>query len=225
MRREISLEEISDGRLYRSNDMVKADSGDCRGCSACCCGMGESIVLDPLDIHRMSQGLGQSLEQLLEKGVALHVEDGLILPHLKMCGGDERCFYLNEEGRCSIHSFRPGICRLFPLGRYYEDQDFCYFLQVHECRNQNRTKVKVRKWIDTPELARYEQYVRDWHYFLKDLQEQLMTQTDGFSEEKARKLSMYVLKQFFMIPFDAEQDFYVQFADRLEQAGQVVRNV
>ena len=47
MRREVSLEEISDGRLYELNDMVKADCQDCAGCHDCCEGMGDSVVLDP----------------------------------------------------------------------------------------------------------------------------------------------------------------------------------
>ena len=34
MKREISLEEISDGKLYGSGDMVKVGCDDCRGCSA-----------------------------------------------------------------------------------------------------------------------------------------------------------------------------------------------
>ena len=49
MLREINLDEISDGRLYSSNDMAKTDCKGCDGCSACCHGMGNSIVLDPLD--------------------------------------------------------------------------------------------------------------------------------------------------------------------------------
>lgn len=222
MKREVSLAEISDGRLYRAGDMVKADCGDCKGCFACCCGMGESIVLDPLDVFRLTQGLGQNLEQLLAGGVALHVEEGLILPHLNMDGAGERCTYLNEAGRCSVHGFRPGICRLFPLGRYYENGDFQYFLQVHECKNPNRTKVKVRKWIDTPELARYEQFAREWHYFLKDLQEKLMSGAEGFSEQKAKQVSMYVLKLFYGLPYDGGRDFYDQFAERLAQARQEI---
>ena len=40
MEREIDLKAVSDGRLYGANDMVKADCGDCEGCSACCRGMG-----------------------------------------------------------------------------------------------------------------------------------------------------------------------------------------
>ena len=40
MERRIDLAEISDGKLYGAEDMVKADCGDCEGCSACCQGMG-----------------------------------------------------------------------------------------------------------------------------------------------------------------------------------------
>ena len=38
MRREVTLEEISDGKLYDANDMVKADCQDCKGCFDCCTG-------------------------------------------------------------------------------------------------------------------------------------------------------------------------------------------
>ena len=36
MERNIDLKEVSDGSLYTSNDLVKADCGGCEGCSACC---------------------------------------------------------------------------------------------------------------------------------------------------------------------------------------------
>ena len=34
MERNIDMKEVSDGRLYTSNDLVKADCGGCEGCSA-----------------------------------------------------------------------------------------------------------------------------------------------------------------------------------------------
>ena len=43
------LQEISDGKIYGCNDMVRAACGDCAGCHACCEKMGTSIVLDPCD--------------------------------------------------------------------------------------------------------------------------------------------------------------------------------
>lgn len=218
MIREVNLEEISDGRLYELNDMVKADCMDCQGCSACCQGMGRSVVLDPLDIHRLAGNLGMSFEALLQKHIELNVVDGIILPNLKMAGEREACSFLDENGRCSIHAFRPGICRLFPLGRFYEGRSFRYFLQVHECRKENRTKVKVRKWIDTPDLKRNERFVADWHYFLKDLQAELAGEPDG---ERAKQVNLSVLKLFFMTPFDHAGDFYEQFEERMKMAKEL----
>ena len=218
MKRNVSLEEISDGKLYTSNDMVKADCGDCKGCSACCQGMGESIVLDPYDVYRLTKGLNLSFEALLDDKFELGVYDGMILPHLKMSGANEACAFLNNEGRCSVHTIRPGICRLFPLGRFYENGGFKYFLQIHECKNQNRTKVKVKKWIDTPDLKQNESFVNKWHDFVNEIQDKMMQVKD---DALFKKVNMFLLQQFFIERYH-DEDFYKQFDERLEKAKAVV---
>ena len=216
MDRNINLEDISDGKLYGSNDMVKADCNDCKGCFACCQGMGNSIVLDPLDIYRMTTGLHVTFESLLVDKLELNVVEGIILPNLKMAGAQETCAFLNDEGRCSIHSKRPGICRIFPLGRLYENGGFHYFLQVHECKKQNRTKVKVKKWIDTPDITRNEQFINRWHYFLKGISGQL----PGCSDDTVKAINMQVLQMFFMTPYPENTDFYEEFESRVSVAEQ-----
>ncbi len=221
MKRNIDINEISDGKLYGPNDLVKADCGDCKGCSACCHGMGESIVLDPYDIYRLTTGLNISFEELLADKIELNVFDGMILPNLKMSGEKEACAFLTNEGRCSIHSIRPGICRLFPLGRYYEDGSFQYFLQIHECKNQNRTKVKVKKWIDIPDLKENTKYILAWHDFVDDVQMQLMRAAD---EEVFKKVNMFLLQQFFIERYH-EENFYKQFGERLMKAKAVVKTL
>lgn len=215
MKRNVDFNEISDGKRYGLEDMVRADCAGCAGCSACCRGMGNTVVLDPFDVHRLVSGTGMSLEQLLQSYLELNVVDGIILPNLKMAGEQEACAFLNAEGRCSIHPHRPGICRLFPLGRIYEDGTFHYFLQIHECQKGNRSKVKVKKWIDTPDVKRYDAYINQWHYFLKDLQRIAAEDEEGTA---AKTISMYVLKQFYLTPFQAENDFYAQFERRLMTA-------
>lgn len=242
MERNVTMEEISDGKLYGLNDMVKAGCSDCKGCSDCCRGMGNSIVLDPLDCYRLTGGLGKTFEVLLsEKRIELNVVESIILPNLKMseyktsdmdkpAGNDmtvkaarrgEACSFLNSEGRCSIHEFRPGICRLFPLGRFYENGTFSYFLQIHECSNRNRTKVKVKSWIDTPDTGRYEKFICDWHYFLKDITEFLR-----HNEEAGllQKVNMYLLNQFFVKGYDHNIDFYEQFYVRLDEAAKMLQS-
>ncbi|WP_394527444.1 YkgJ family cysteine cluster protein [Lacrimispora sp. JR3] len=216
MKREVDLKEISDGKLYGLNDMVKADCGDCKGCFACCQGMGQSVILDPLDCFRLTENLSCTMEKLLADKLELNVVDGIVLPNLKMSGKEERCGFLSEEGRCSIHGFRPGICRLFPLGRIYEEQGFRYFLQTNECRMETRTKVKVRKWLDTSDIKRYETFIWDWHSLLKRLQQRLEQEN---SPDFANKISLYVLKNFYLAPYNFGTDFYSQFEKRLVDAS------
>lgn len=212
MRRNVSLAEISDGRLYGENDMVRADCHGCRECFLCCTGMGDSVILDPYDVYRLQAGLGRTLSCLLEDGAAkLNVVDGIVLPNLRMCGKEERCYFLDREGRCGIHESRPGICRLFPLGRFYENGDFRYFLQTAECPAANRSKVKAAKWIDTPDTARYHGFVRDWHYLLKALEERVAGAEDG---EESQRLNLALLQTFFMEPYGMGTDFYRQYEER-----------
>jgi len=219
MKRNVSLNEISDGKLYELNDLVKAGCNDCKGCSTCCQGMGNSISLDPLDIYRLLINLNNTFEELLVDKIELNIVDGIIIPNLKMIESSEKCSFLSSEGRCEIHAFRPGICRLFPLGRYYENHEYKYILQVYECEKENKTKIKVRKWIDTPDLKNNERFIIDWHFFLEDLQNVVKnTQYDNLIKE----INMYILKEFYMKPYDTNIDFYLQFNERLREAKEFV---
>ena len=93
MNREMDMAEVSDGKLYGLDDMVKADCAGCEGCHACCTGMGTSVVLDPFDAYRMTAGTGKTFEALLAGPLELNVVDGIILPNLKMAGEEEACSF------------------------------------------------------------------------------------------------------------------------------------
>lgn len=215
MKRNCSIEDISDGNLYEADDLVKVSCNGCKGAAVCCHGMGDSIILDPFDIYRLRTHLDKKFEELLVHGVELNLVDGVILPNLTMLGQFESCFFLNKEGRCSIHSVRPGICRIFPLGRYYENHNFKYFLQVNECDNLSQTMMRVSKWVDTPDLKEYHKYVIEWHYFLNEVERCIKSRND---DSFFKQINMYVLNQFYISEYIKDTDFYIQFFDRLEEA-------
>lgn len=216
MKRNVDLKEISDGRLYSSGDMVRADCRDCEGCSECCRGMGSSIILDPMDVWRLQKEIKKGFQALLEEGkIELNMADGMILPNLKMDAEREACPFLDGQGRCSVHDCRPGLCRLFPLGRYYEENGFRYFIQIHECRKQDRGKIKIKKWLGIPNLKAYENYILEWHGFLNQCEDALET----LSEENVRILELYVLRRFYETAYMAadENGFYEEFSARMEE--------
>ena len=213
MLRNIDMNEVSDGRLYTAKDMVRTDCHDCPGCDACCHGMGQSIMLDPYDIFNLCKNLHVTCEDLLSSHIEFGVDGGVIIPNIKMQDGTDGCAFLDENGRCSVHSFRPGICRLFPLGRFYEDGGFKYFIQVNECPKKDRTKIKIYKYLGIDDLPKYEQYIADWHYFVVDVQNKLNANPECF--ESANEDNIFMLNLFYMQTYNYEADFYEQFYDRL----------
>ena len=91
MEREIDLAEVSDGKLYGAEDLVKVGCGDCAGCSSCCRETGNTIILDPYDIWELGCGLKTTFAALLEEGrIELNMADGVILPNLKLREKDRK---------------------------------------------------------------------------------------------------------------------------------------
>ncbi len=66
-----------------------------------------------------------------------------------------------------------------------------------------------------PEFGRYETFVVDWHFFVRRLQDRLMQQSDM---EAAQRINRYILQEFYFRGWDAEQNFYDQFSERLKKA-------
>ena len=193
MEREVLAEDLK--KLYKAGDMVKADCGGCQGCSECCRGMGDSIKLDPLDVYRLETNLGLTFEDLMNSHIELHVAEGSILPNLRMTGAKEKCTFLDENGRC-------------------KEKGFFYYLQNQECPKKNKTKIKVSKWLDVPDLKNYEDFAAKWHFLLKDIRNLLEEKEE---EQLTKDLNMYVLNLFYTQPFESGRDFYVQFEERLGQ--------
>lgn len=216
MKRNVDLNEITDGKFYTLNDMVRVGCQDCIGCSKCCHEMVDTIILDPLDVFRLTKALHTSFDTLLSSGKAeLNLVDGIILPNLKLQESTGCCAFLNAAGRCTVHTARPGFCRMFPLGRYYTERSFCYILQTKECPKA-RTKIKVSRWLDTNELPRNQKFIGEWHYFLEDLSAALK----DTKPETARQVQLYLIHTFYQTEYTSTDDasFYAEFNTRLEKA-------
>lgn len=215
MKREVDINEISDGKRYRSSDMVRIGCADCNGCSECCRKVDDTIILDPYDIYQLTKGLGAGFDELLAAAqvpyIALGQADGLLLPHLNIDPEVGSCRFLNDDGRCGIHGFRPGFCRLYPLGRIYEEGSFSYFIQIHECPYPNKSKVKIRKWLGIEDLNSYEAFVLKWHDILDDARCDLAAMS---SQEDMSRYIVAFLKRYYSNPYDTSRSFYEQFNER-----------
>ncbi len=214
MRTLESLDEISDGKIYDIRDMVKADAGGCDGCSACCEGVGDLVELTPFDVYEISKCTGSAFTDLLGDKISLFDHKKVQLPHLKMHTESDKCSFLDSEGRCNIHAHRPNICRLFPLGRVYQKDDFKYFLQVNACTKQKLGKVKVKKWIGIANYEVNKAFILTWHHFIKALQFRLKFIKDSAEIDE---INAYLHESFFNMTTE-DTDFYSVFDARIAEA-------
>lgn len=232
---------------------MKINCNGCRGCSWCCQEMGESVVLTPFDLYELTTHLGKSFDELMEDKIELYMTDGMVLPNLKMTARrmpeagktveadvpressgfpesskfPESCGFLTAEGRCGIHDFRPGLCRLFPLGRNYEIREietvagvqevkgFQYFVVKDSCPKLPGTKVKIEKWLGIPNLKKNEAFLTQWHYFCKDFQEKMQELLTAGEDAQVKKINLSMLELFYRKPYEKRRDFYEQFEERL----------
>lgn len=119
MERNVDMAQISDGKKYTSNDLAKLGCGDCAGCSKCCHGMGESIILDPYDIYSLTTNLETTFSELIKDKLSLSVADMIILPHLNLKAADEGCLFplMRMADAAYIHSDR-GYAGFFRLAGF-----------------------------------------------------------------------------------------------------------
>ncbi|MCF0142523.1 MAG: YkgJ family cysteine cluster protein [Parasporobacterium sp.] len=212
MFREQELDEIYDGKFYTADDDVPVGCNDCEGCADCCKVTGDTIILDPFDMYNLCKGLGKTFTDMIETEIEIRLVDGLILPNIMVHSEDtlreDGCPFLNENMRCSIHSFRPGVCRLFPMGRYYDSSGFHYILQVGECTKDESTRypVKLCDWIGLPDLDKYEEFQVKWHEFRHVMRNRISEMEQGTRISAAR----YVLQAFYVQPYDFSKSFYDQ---------------
>lgn len=218
-----------DGILYSVDDQVKIACNDCRGCTRCCENMDDTIILDPYDIWQLTHKLkisggGRVNFDILvsEDGpLELGMHDGVILPHMKMVATDDEnkgvCSFLAPNGRCSIHFCRPGMCRLYPLGRLFEENEdgevsLGYFILNEElgCPIANTSYTSVDSWLGYADKDKYQDYQIKWRNVRRVLRE---AGEDVNADINAlEKILIECLEHFFAHEYG--EDFFAEF-DRL----------
>lgn len=204
-----------DDKRYTYKDYAPVYCEDCRGCSKCCRDMGDTIIQDPYDFwlfrSNMKMGDGQKVSfelMVSEDGPwELQMHDGLILPNIKMVD-DGKCHFLNDEGRCSIHGIRSGLCRLYPLARVFEEDDegntivkYSVLKDEFACDRtvQSADGVKIMRWMSkntAAEMKRYEAFLVKWHIIKKKTKERILIGDANSGTMMQKLLSVFYCQDY-----------------------------
>ena len=103
----LCINSMYTGRLSYDLEPDSPFSYTCNQCGKCC--HRQRIMLTPYEILRLARNLGISTGEFIAKHT---IESATVL---RFRSDNGACSLLGEQG-CSVHSDRPFVCRIYPLG-------------------------------------------------------------------------------------------------------------
>ena len=181
----------------------------CRGCGKCCKNR-DDILLNSRDVYNIATALKLTHQQVIEQYCDVYVGSNSRIPivRLKPKGPNKMCPLLSGS-RCSVHSFKPTVCALFPLGRVFmaenameqmdertlEKMSSCkpnqieYVITPFTCASLKR-KQTVRAWLEAFGILAEDEFFLKWNQAIFKLTTDLRKYegkegvTDNRSEER-----------------------------------------
>lgn len=87
----------------------------CTECGKCCNHI--DILLSPYDVYKLARWLNKTVLQLIdEEVISIHRGNSSNMPMAMLKQAESGPCEFLKDNKCSIHEFRPKICRLYPLG-------------------------------------------------------------------------------------------------------------
>jgi Fe-S-cluster containining protein len=157
----------ADARVLAGSDLLQLSCG-AEGCNATCCKAAAPIVLNPYEIARICAESGMSYEDLLD---IVDTDRANGFP-LVMLPRDPACYFWTEQG-CRIYSARPLACRLFPLGRVFDNgQSHIVLPDVNRCQGLVPSPSKtVSQYLSEQTTSLYIEMADQWIAFVSDMEQ------------------------------------------------------
>jgi Fe-S-cluster containining protein len=194
--------------------------------NTCCADV--NIFLSPYDVLRLTERLGITSTEFLQKYTLLPVQKDMNTPVvlLKMRDDDEKsCHFLTKEG-CGVYSDRPWPCRMYPVGlatsRDTEDgwrgERFYFLLKEDACQGHTEGKEwTVREWMDDQEVDAYDEWGEAFkeltlHKFFDDFGPLPPSKMEMFfnATYDLQKFREFVFGSTLLERFEVDEDFVHQ---------------
>jgi len=145
--------------------------------------------------------------------------------------GDEKACPFLKENRCSIHTSKPTVCALFPLGRAMQygalegDQErkLFYILQDVNCGLRDQTHT-VEEWLGAFELESSEAWFLEWTDVLEKFVT-LLHQLEEMLSDRLMQMILNIALTEIYLHYDQGVDFMQQFRGNSRKLLEVLQDI
>jgi Fe-S-cluster containining protein len=156
----------ADARVLGESDPIRLSCG-ISGCDSNCCTKSAPIILNPYEISLICREIGMSYEDLLD---IVDTERAKGFP-LVMLPRDPSCYFWTGRG-CRIYNARPLACRLYPLGRVFEQgRSHIVLPELNVCAGLSSSSgTTVSDYLDDQDTAVLITMADRWIEFVTDIE-------------------------------------------------------
>lgn len=189
-------------------------------CTQCgeCCRHRDDILLNPKDVYNMSKELKIDTRELIEKYCDSYVGSNSRIPvvRLQPRGSVQRCPML-KYGKCIVHSAKPAICAMFPIGRYMVSEyapgadagKTQYFFTNPKCGDDSETQT-VREWLGAFGIPVEDEFFMGWQKTAIELVKTLTEMEHTLGRETMDIVWTAVFAGLYL-NYKTDEDFMPQF--------------
>lgn len=197
----------------------------CRGCGKCCRNRND-ILLTARDVWKLARNLAMSPEGIIEKYCEKYIGDDSKIPIVRLLsvGGNQRCPFLDDR-KCSVHTFKPTVCAIYPLGRAIDlrKEEIAgrngfvptYFVQPVEC-DAKKKNVSVRDYLERAGIEHPDQFHSLWNEALTLASEYTRKWLKKGLSVSSSDAIWTMLYELMYCRFDPNQDLLPQFEENLK---------
>lgn len=163
----------SDAKVLSEPDLLQLSCG-IFGCTSNCCTKSAPIILNPYEIALICRESKLSYEDLLD---IVETDRAKGFP-LVMLPRDPACHFWTGRG-CRIYQARPLACRLFPLGRVYDNgQSHIVLPQLNVCSGLASSPAKtVADYLREQDTSASIRMADRWIEFVNEIELQPLPDT------------------------------------------------
>lgn len=153
---EILLNEIR-GNLVGPEDTF---TFGCKMCGNCCRKRSEAIVITGYDLYNIAKANNMEATEALIKFTDCYRGTDSHLPVICLKERLDGSCSLLRKGKCTVQKDKPVVCRLYPLGRFFDGKEHRYFKQK-ACTGNGET-IKVKDWLEEFGIAELDEVGELW---------------------------------------------------------------
>ena len=208
----------------------------CRTCGRCCKNR-DDILLTTRDLYNIAHTLGKTMEDVVKQYCKVHIGQHSRIPvvRLRPVGAEQVCPLLRDK-RCSVHTAKPVICALYPLGRailvhmpedgveWPEKIVPTYVLQSNICGNRNHTHT-VRSWLEQFGIPVEDEFYVMWTKLLAELTGMILRFEAAHASEKILQHIWEAVFAVLYVNCDAEKELIPQFQENTSALMSILKSV